>query len=347
MKSGKVPPLVTTSPPRSTGTLGQPGTVVLYGPDTDLNRSPIPGGRFTVGAWLDDDRTFGVEGSYFFLVPRGNSFQASSDGSAGSPVLARPFFNTTLGREDSELVAFPGVVGGSVRVDPTSRLQGFETNVLCCLCRSCNPCDCCRWSIEALAGFRYLDLDEGLGITENLAVLPGVPVLGSSKFLVHDSFSTHNQFYGGQVGVRGTAWLGQFFVVGNLKVALGDSQESVDINGFTLITSPVGVVSARQGGFLALASNSGHFYHNRYAVLPEASLAVGYQVTNNLSVSLGYTFLYWSNVARPGDQIDRSVNPGTLPILNNPPAVGSRPAFTFHDSDFWAQGLTFGLQLRF
>ena len=75
LKGGNVPPLVTTSPPASTGTLGQPGTVVLFGPGSDVERSPISGGRFTAGCWLDECCTFGLEGNYFFLVPRRQSIR--------------------------------------------------------------------------------------------------------------------------------------------------------------------------------------------------------------------------------------------------------------------------------
>jgi Putative beta barrel porin-7 (BBP7) len=341
LKGGKAPPLVTASQPASTGALGQPGSVVLFGPGSDLERSPILGGRFTAGCWLDQDHRFGLEGSYFFLVPRGNPFDAGNDGSPGSPVIARPFFNTVTGKEDSELVAFPGVLAGRINVDPSSRLQGYEANVLYNLCRSCN------WSVTALAGFRYLDLDEGLGITENLAVLPSVPLLGGSQFVVHDSFSTHNQFYGGQLGLRGEMWLDRFFAVASAKVALGDCQQSVNIGGLTQITTPAGTVSTQPGGLLALPSNSGHFFGNHFAVVPEGSLTVGYQVTEYLSVTFGYTFLYWSNVARPGGQIDRNIDPAGLPTNRAAGVQSNQPAFSLQNTDFWAQGLTFGMELRF
>ena len=340
-KNGSVPPLVTASPPASTGTLGQPGTVILFGPDSDFDRSPAPGGRFTAGWWLDGNRTFGLEGSYFFLAPSGNQFNVGGDGSPGSPVIARPFFNAVSGKEDSELVAFPGVLAGGINVDPSSRLQGFEANALYNLSSSGN------YRLGVLAGFRYVDLDEGLGITENLAVLPSAPLIGGSQFVVHDGFSTHNQFYGGQLGLRGEIWMGGLFAVANAKVALGDCQQSVDISGFTQITTPAGAVSTQPGGLLALPSNSGHFFGDRFAVVPEGNLAVGYQVTEHLSVTIGYTFLYWSDVARPGNQIDRSINPVALPISGTAAVQSSRPAFSRQESDFWAQGLTFGMEMRF
>ena len=61
--------------------------------------------------------------------------------------------------------------------------------------------------------------------------------------------------------------------------------------------------------------------------------------------TFGYTFLYWSGVARPGDQIQLDVNPSQFP----PPTrtVTARPDFQLHTTDFWAQGLNFGLAYRY
>ena len=177
--------------------------------------------------------------------------------------------------------------------------------------------------------------------------MPSAPLIGGSEFVVHDGFSTHNQFYGGQLGLRGEMWMGRLFAVANAKVALGDCQQTVDISGFTQITTPAGAVTTQPGGLLALPSNSGHFFGDRFAVVPEGNLAVGYKVTEQLSVTIGYTFLYWSDVARPGNQIDRSINPAALPISGTPAVQTSRPAFSHQETDFWAQGLTFGMELRF
>src|SRR5262249_28118375 len=178
----------------------------------------------------------------------------------------------------------------------------------------CNLCCGCNYRLDALAGFRYLDLNEGLGIAENLTVLPTVPVLGGTNFVVADRFDTRNQFYGGQVGVRGEVSSGPLFATAAAKVALGDNHQSVDIAGFTRIASPRTGVTTQPGGLLALPSNSGHFTRDRFAVVPEGSLGVGVQATERVRVSLSYSFLYWRSVARPGDQIDRGVNPSALPI---------------------------------
>jgi hypothetical protein len=108
-------------------------------------------------------------------------------------------------------------------------------------------------------------------------------------------------------------------------------------------------VTTQRGGLLALPTNSGHFTRDRFAVVPEGSVGVGVQATERVRVSLAYTVLYWSNAARPGDQIDRVVNPAALPVNGGPgPGTGpARPAFGFKDTDFWAQGLTLGVEFRF
>ena len=56
-------------------------------------------------------------------------------------------------------------------------------------------------------------------------------------------------------------------------------------------------------------------------------------------------FLFLSNVARPGNQIDRTVN--TTQLFGTPPVVGpARPAPLFNQSDFWAQGVNVGLEFH-
>ena len=72
-------------------------------------------------------------------------------------------------------------------------------------------------------------------------------------------------------------------------------------------------------------------------------------MTNFLRLNVGYTFLAWSNVVRPGDQIDRVAN-----ISQIPPPVGpgtlmgpANPAFNFKDSFFWAQGINFARNCGF
>jgi hypothetical protein len=101
---------------------------------------------------------------------------------------------------------------------------------------------------------------------------------------------------------------------------------------------------------LALSSNIGHYSRDQFSVVPEVDVNVGYQVTNHLRFFVGYTFLYWSGVERPADAINLLANSTRVPTASffgiapsGPPA----PLFSFHNSDFWAQGINLGIQLRF
>jgi hypothetical protein len=340
IRNSNLPPLVTASPLASAAVLGQPGTVVLFGGRTDNEERS--GGRFRAGFWLDDRQTFGLEGSYFFLGSRSVNFTAGSAG-AGSAVIGRPFFNALTGAEDAELVSVPGALTGATAVSLSSRLQGAELNGICNLCCGC------RGRVDLLAGFRFLELNEGLGIAEDLTVNPGVPVTGGTAFGVNDQFSTRNRFYGGQVGARAEFWSGNLFVNVRGTVALGGTDQVVDVAGSTVIAPPGRVPTVGNGGLLAQPTNSGHFTRDQFAVVPEVGINVGYQVTNYLRAFVGYTFLYWSDVVRPGDQIDRAVNPTQLPLSAAAPVLTgpARPAPVLRDTDFWAQGISFGLEFRY
>ena len=73
---------------------------------------------------------------------------------------------------------------------------------------------------------------------------------------------------------------------------------------------------------------------------------MGYRVTNRLSASLGYSLIWWYQVARPGDQIDPTVNPNLIPPEAVPFTGPLRPEFRFRDDSFWAQGINLGLTYR-
>jgi len=76
-----------------------------------------------------------------------------------------------------------------------------------------------------------------------------------------------------------------------------------------------------------------HFSNvSRFAVVPEVNLNVGYQFADWARAYVGYDFLYASDVAQPGEQI----NPAGLIFAPVQP-----------HTDFWAQGVNFGLEFRF
>lgn len=341
-EGSRVPPLVTTSPPASSGILGAPGTTVLFG-GSRLDEDAHSGGRFTLGFWLNECQTIGLEGGYFFLGSRSEDFTVAGPGVPGSQVIARPIVNVLTGAETSQIVSFPGTAAGIIHVSSSSRLEGAGINAVANLC-----CGCC-WRVDLLAGFRYLELREGLGIAENVLVNPGVPTIGGSDLIVADQFDTRNRFYGGVIGTRAEYRRGNVFVDLVGSVALGSTHEEIDIQGSTAITPPGGAPLALPGGLLALPTNIGHFSRDRFAAVPEIGINVGYQLTRYLRATAGYSFLYWSNVTRPGDAIDRTVNPTQIPSNLGPGTLTgpARPAVVFKDTEFWAQGVNFGLEFRY
>jgi len=56
-------------------------------------------------------------------------------------------------------------------------------------------------------------------------------------------------------------------------------------------------------------------------------------------------------VARPGEQINRNVNPTQSVVYGNDPAAtlvgAAQPTFNLSTTDFWAQTLSIGLAYRF
>ncbi len=163
-----------------------------------------------------------------------------------------------------------------------------------------------------------------------------------------DQFQTSNLFNGGQIGTRLGAHYDIFSIDVITKLALGSMHESVTINGATSTTAPLAINQAA-GGIFAQTSNIGHYSRDVFAVVPEVNLNLGVQVTQRIKAYVGYSFVYLSNVVRPGDQIDRSINVNRVPIDFNfgTPGGPNRPAFDWRSTSFWAQGINFGFEVTF
>lgn len=327
----------------STGVLGEPDfSAVLGGRDHDLGAQQ--GGRFTMSYRLTPDWT--IEAIGFFLPRTSDTRTVSSSGEPGSVRLVVPQFRIDEGREFRLTMATPGEFYGSARESLTSGLDGAELNVGRKVAAGAG------WRLDALAGFRYLRLKEELAFSTS-----SVGIEQPDIFMPHDVFAVDNQFFGGQFGVKADYRWGRWFAQGTAKVALGVMRESIDIAG-SLLTNDFNDFGAPQvfaGGLFAQPSNIGHHHRDRFAVVPEVGLKVGYRFTSWASVFVGYTFLYANKVVRPGDQVDRTVNTTqsmTFQTPQTPPPaltlVGeARPSVRFRESDFWVQGLSAGLALSF
>jgi hypothetical protein len=349
-KGMQTEPLVTAGP---TGTLSDRRTRVLFG-DDDLLDQARSGFRVRLGTWLDCSQRWALEGEYWRLGGVSEDFFAASD-AAGNPAIYRPFFNVNprdsagqfdpSARDDVQLVASPGILAGSVSVQASSQLQGaglWVRHNLCCAastvvdCDPCfnSPCDPFGRRFDFLIGYRYLRLSDRLTIGEDLNSLR-TPF---GTFDLTDSFAASNDFHGAELGLLGEFDYGRWSLELLGRLALGGIHQQVSIAGQTIIDA-----TPYAGGLLAQQTNSGTRSRNEFAVLPQLGATVGYRLTPRLQATVGYSFLYLSRVVRASEQIDLDVNPDLLAPQQDPLTGALRPRFQFRDTDFWAQGMNFGL----
>jgi Putative beta barrel porin-7 (BBP7) len=351
-KGDPVPPLATestlgnflTNP--AAGSLSDPNTSVVLG-GHDLVSPMRYGFRLTGGEFLDGDHTFAVEANYFLLDRQTTTLAVSNNGlpNAGAPlstpVLAVPFFDVTIPGASSIVLSFPsaalfnGPFAGYSTLSVSTFLESGEANGVW------NMVNEPGLRLAALAGFRCLVLREDLAIYDQ-AITPAQLLK-----MTMDKFDTQDTFYGGQLGVRGEVTRGRFFLEGAVKAALGNMHDTLDISGASALATPKGV-GILPGGLFAQPTNSGNRSQDEFAVVPEITLNVGVNIGRHLRAFVGYDFLYVSSVIRPGSQIDTNLNLTQSSFFNGGTLVGpAAPQARFNTSDYWAQGLNFGLQIRF
>jgi hypothetical protein len=338
IKNQPLPPLVTTGPAQfPVGFLGNPGTVLLFG-GNDLDQGTFSGGRFRAGMWLDASRTWGLEGSIFFLCQNNAGVSLNSN---NFPVLTRPFTDVNPGAPNSEFLAFPGIATGGVSIDNQTQMCGATLVARTPICVGCN------WRLDGTVGGQYLNLDEQLTLIETprFAANAPFPGLAGTQFVATDRFKTRNHFYGAVAGVDGTYLHGAWMINGTASIAIGNNRQTIEIDGTQQSINAAGVRNVVQGGLLAVpGGNIGTFSKNAFSVVPQFGLNVGYQLTENVQIFGGYTCLYWTKVIRPGDQIDTTLDVNKIPNFGGGPAATSnRPIVPFQSSDFWAQGVSLGV----
>jgi hypothetical protein len=342
-------PLLTTGPATAAipGGLTQPGTQVLFG-GTSVDYGMANGARANFGFWCDTDRHWGVDATGFFLekLSRGINIHSNAN---GSPVLAQPLIDPATGQEFTEVISLPGLLSGGAAMTTQSHLSGWDINGLANVVRSEHL------NLDLLAGFRMAMLDEDLQaytefapLSNNFLTFQGQPVSTTSLLLTNDHFRIYNRFYGVQMGGRAEWTIDHLAIEAVAKVALGDTQELVRIDGQSALINANGTGLAVPGGILAVSSNIGRHYQSPFAALPEGDFQLRYWVAPHVEVRCGYSILYLTNVLRASNQVSRNIPPGLIPT--DPAfgtATGTPPAFQFRTSDYWAQGLNFGLAFWF
>jgi hypothetical protein len=340
-------PLLTTGTGPNAGGLADPGTIVIWGRGSEAAWDGFNGGRLDVGVPLGAHLTLETRG--FWLAEQALHLAAGSDAN-GAPVLARPYVGLASGNLNAlRLIASPGLLAGGVQLTGQSQWWGLETNVV-----GVGGEGGFRW--EWLAGLRFVEMQEDLTICDSSTVLaPGAASfagnpLGIGDLLnTSDRFQTRNYFYGPQFGLRGETRLGRLGLSATAKVALGNTRQVVNLDGLTAAATAAGTFSTMPSGVLAVPGTTGRYTQDGFTVLPEVGLRVAYEVSGNLRLSLGYDFLYWSRVARPGGSGTPVINDSLVPSSPNfnLPTNQIAPFNPSIKSDTWMYGLNCGLEWRF
>lgn len=338
MTKAPVPTLLTAGSSANAfpGAIGQSGTTVLIG-NTDARDFARNGGQVSLAWDLDDVKSDTLAVSYF-LMEEGNAAQtASSTGTAGSLLLARPFFNSATQSQLATTLTTPGTRSGTFAVHEPHRLQGGEFN----------------WTHnDYYTGFFFSRLGFILGgrvnqLEESMETVADSTLLATGvQTTVNETFRTRNNFYGGQVGLEWEGVLGNLSLLLSGKTAVGLNDMTLDINSLTVTRAATGAeTTTANSSFLVGPANAGNFTHQRITSVSDVRAKLSYAFNEHVSVSLGYLGMYFSNVIRPGYQIYRFNNVPVSPVV--PPASGVSQHPTFVTSNVVAHGLTLGLMLSY
>lgn len=329
-KGRSYPALVTTDPSTEDSTTAGvlPGATILYGADAeDRNTQMQPGASFDFGTWLNDCQSVGFGGRYFFLGDDNGDFSTNS---GEHSVLAIPFFSVDLGAPSALLLAHPDIGGevrsGSVAIRASNQVYGFDAYARFLYCRTPNG------RIDFITGWHTSNVNDTFAL-----LMQTDANQANNDIRLLDEFNTQNTFNGVTLGIMTEHQCCCWTVRTRNRVSVGNMHQQVDINGGTTVN---GVLDQNEpGGLFTAASNIGNYSQDQFAAVTEANIAVGYHINPNMQLAVGYNLMYWSNVVRPGGQIDTTIDDANVPP--------TRPTFNFNTSSFWTQSVTLNLNCEF
>ncbi len=378
MKKGHIEePLITTGSAADPfpGAIGQPGTHVVFG-NKHYNYHRTAGVKASIGSYLGPDKNFSFDIDGFWIFSRTKHFNISSN-PGEDPLIARPFYDVRTASERAELVSSnsdtTGFFSGSSRALIKTQFWGAELNIGFHPCETqavgCHTCGeviarekrPCEKNITGgiFVGFRYLRLFEKLKIKDEMdpfAIPSGLSFNGPANVVNmpdslkdEDVFRTNNDFFGGQIGIKGeyafNCWM-SLSLYG--KAAFGVTEQKYKSEGSTTWESSMFGNQYAVGGVLVQPNNMVHEKKWKYAWVPEAGINFSVEPFSHLRFLVGYSFLWWSKVVRPGEQINRKVNSGQIPgnVAFFSPAM-QKPNDHLEEISFWMQTVNFGISFDF
>src|SRR3954447_15650782 len=127
-------------------------------------------------------------------------------------------------------------------------------------------------------------------------VVPSNPAPLGEAIDYFDHFGVHNQIYAPQVGVSAEVRYRRCFLQATGKLGLGLLHAEAKAQGGTTQRLADGTVNQFGGG--VLVPSAGTADHDRLTVLFELALTAGCQVTSWCRLSVGYEFLFASQIVR-------------------------------------------------
>lgn len=336
-RDGPAPPLIQHVPTNQLTTPLDPTAArTMFG--DGIRQHAFSGYYAAGGFWFHNN--WAIDGSYVQFQTKTKEFSITS---AGDPAIGRYFYDVTNNSTPSTFLIYSqptGPINGSITATAPTKFSMFDLNA------RTHGYTVFSDRVDWLAGIRYADLKEGIVINDfTNSAAAGISYTGE------DRFETANKFYGAQVGFN--AWTGLpygFTLDVTGKLALGAVRQQVDISGFTIEQIGGVVTRVLPGDVLTQTTNIGSYQRTQCAAMPEFMVKVGYQCSQHINISLGYDVVAITNVMRPGSAIDPRVNPNVSPLLTPSSANTTQvPAFDFNGNgtDFWAQGLTFGVSVYY
>ncbi|HMP15683.1 MAG TPA: BBP7 family outer membrane beta-barrel protein, partial [Gemmatales bacterium] len=163
---------------------------------------------------------------------------------------------------------------------------------------------------------------------------------GESTSVLLGDYAAHNQFYGGQVGLRFDSDFGRFFVNGFGKFGFGSMRQDLSV-----IETVFNVDGAEIPFAVYPSPTVTNETRNRLAFVLEGNLSAGFFLTDNIMISAGYNVIVMTRVARPsGASLPaRGAGSVTLASEERPLPVTN----VFSETRYYAHGLTLGLEFRY
>ncbi|TWT31433.1 hypothetical protein Enr8_33540 [Blastopirellula retiformator] len=327
-KSSNLPPLLTTSDPGAQGVIGDPSTQILFGGSEQGHA--LTGARITTGLWLDDYQNWSVGGSFLALE---REVLGISTTSTQFPVLAYPFFNTNTSANSSIVIA--ETVGANAANNTTvdiRKTNNFYTGDAF-ITKHLYTSHANR--VDFVTGYYFARIDDALSNNAQFTSVGGGSFPVGTVVSYNDIFQAKNEFNGAQFGLIFDFQDGPFTWRAMGKIAIGGMHQRMAING-SRTEDVFGTVDIFSGGVYAQDSNIGSYSRDVFCFIPEGQLDLIYALTCNVDLKVGCTYIYVSDVALAQSAIPGTINPS-----------GGDPVFAFGDDDYWALGMTFGVDFHY